>query len=196
MAAWCRGDSVGADGASFVRRVFALRYRVGSGFRAPHMTEPRIKGVPIYLAIVREFERRRRALALPMWKVDEAAGGSSRYFAKMLYPATPSGRQSTWEIVQLYADALFPDGFSVTIKAGAAGAVPASKHRAAIRFMGVRYDLEVRRDWMTELSQKGARKGGFARAKSLSKRRRKQIAKRAAKKRWSTPKIVEIITAK
>lgn len=148
----------------------------------------------IYLAIVQEFERRRRALGLPMWKVDEAAGGSSRYFAKMLYPETPSGRQSSWAIVQLYADALFPDGFTVRIDAGRQGSLLAGKHRVAVRFMGVRYDIEARQDWMRELSQKGAKKGGHARAKSLSKRRRKQIAKRAARKRWNTPKIEEITT--
>lgn len=35
-------------------------------------------------------------------------------------------------------------------------------------------------------------KGGRARAEKLSPRRRKQIARKAAKKRWSTPKIVEV----
>jgi hypothetical protein len=154
-----------------------------------------LKVTPIYLSIVREFERRRRALGIAMWRLDEAAGGSSRYFAKMLYPETPSGRQSNWDIVQLYADALFPEGFSLTIKPGKDGCLAASKHRVSIRFSGVRYDLEARQDWMKELSQKGASKGGKARAAKLSGRRRKAIAKQAAKKRWSTPRIVEITDA-
>jgi hypothetical protein len=147
---------------------------------------------PIYLAIVQEFERRRRALGLPMWKVDEAAGGSSRYFAKMLYPETLSGRQSSWAIVQLYADALFPDGFKVTISPGKNGCLAASKHRVVVRFMGVRHDLEARQDWMRELSQKGAAKGGRARADKLSPKKRSAIARKAAKKRWSTPRVIEI----
>jgi hypothetical protein len=156
------------------------------------MSAEATKSVPIYRAIVQQFERRRRALGLAMWKVDEAAGGTSRYYAHMLYPDTPNGRQSTWEIVQLYADALFPDGFVVKIEPGRPGSLLPSKHRVAIKYMGVRYDIETRQDWMKELSQKGASKGGIARAKKLSARRRKQIAKRAAKKRWRTPRIVEI----
>jgi hypothetical protein len=37
------------------------------------------------------------------------------------------------------------------------------------------------------LGRKGGLKGGAARAKSLSAKRRKEIAQKAAKKRWSKP---------
>jgi hypothetical protein len=44
---------------------------------------------------------------------------------------------------------------------------------------------DTRNPHAVELSKLGASKGGAARAKSLSARRRKEIAKEAARKRWA-----------
>lgn len=147
---------------------------------------------PVYYALFAEIERHRIALGIPMWKLDDAAGTQSRYYAKALYADTPSGRIANWQSVQMIVAALFPDGFSIKIRPARGGKLPASNHRVSIRFSGARYDYEARRDWMTELSRLGASKGGKARARKLSKRRRREIGRLGAKKRWSTPKIVEI----
>lgn len=47
-------------------------------------------------------------------------------------------------------------------------------------------DAELRSQAASILSKLGASKGGQARAKSLSKARRKEIAKKAAKTRWKS----------
>jgi hypothetical protein len=159
---------------------------------APNST--RATPVPaVYYALLAEIERWRLQLGIPMWKLDDAAGTQSRYYAKALYADTPSGRMATWVSVQMIVAALFPQGFSITITPQNDGCLTASKHRVAIKFSGARYDFEARQDWMTELSKKAAGRGGRARADKLSPRRRKAIAKQAAKKRWSTPKIVEVV---
>jgi hypothetical protein len=44
---------------------------------------------------------------------------------------------------------------------------------------------DTKRDPGTEANRKGGLKGGAARAKSLSAKKRKEIAKKAAKARWS-----------
>jgi len=43
---------------------------------------------------------------------------------------------------------------------------------------------DAKRDPGTEANRKGGRKGGTARAKKLTPERRKEIASRAAAKRW------------
>jgi hypothetical protein len=45
-------------------------------------------------------------------------------------------------------------------------------------------------EYLAEIGRKGGLKGGIARAKKLSKKRRRAIGKKAAKARWSkAPKI-------
>lgn len=147
---------------------------------------------PIYYAVLAELERVRQQFGIPMWKLDDAAGAQSRYFSKALHADTPTGRMATWTTLQMFVETLFPEGFSLSIKAKPGGSLVASKHRLSIAFSGARYDLVARQDWMAELSKKGARKGGHARAAKLSPKRRRSIARNAAKKRWSTPKIEEV----
>ena len=147
---------------------------------------------PIYRALMVAIETRRQELGLPMWKVDDAAGTPDGYFPKALWPDTPSGRQANWDTVQTLIETLWPDGFTLTVKEKNGASMPASKQRVAVRFAGARFDAEKRADWMTELSKKGASKGGHARADKLSKRRRHRIARKAAKARWRKPRLVEI----
>jgi hypothetical protein len=59
------------------------------------------------------LERRRLALGWPMWLVDERSGVQSGYYAKMLHAETSSGRNAGWNMLQLVADALYPDGCGV-----------------------------------------------------------------------------------
>ena len=65
--------------------------------------------------------------------------------------------QLAWQIVQ-----------EATGQIAAAPAIPDNRNQAAVA-----------------LAQLGAKKGGEARARKLSPRQRKQIAKKAAKVRWS-----------
>lgn len=67
----------------------------------------------LYLEVVRALDARRRALGWSMAYLDDRAGTNDGYFAKCLHADTPSGRQAGWEILQLYADALFPAGCSL-----------------------------------------------------------------------------------
>jgi len=46
---------------------------------------------------------------------------------------------------------------------------------------------EMRRQIMQEMGRRGGKKGGKARAEALSGKRRTEIAKAAANKRWSSP---------
>jgi hypothetical protein len=149
----------------------------------------------VYYALLAEIERHRLQLGIPMWKLDDAAGTQSRYYAKALYADTPSGRIATWGSVQMIVAALFPEGFSIRIEPKKQGCAPASAHRVSIRFSGARYDFEARRDWMTELSKRGASKGGQATARKLSKKRRIANARRAANKRWIMKRSAEIADA-
>jgi hypothetical protein len=146
----------------------------------------------VYYALLAEIERHRLQLGIPMWKLDDAAGTQSRYYSKALYADTPSGRMATWTSVQLIVAALFPEGFSIKIEPRKQGCSVASAHRVSIKFSGARYDFEARKDWMTELSKRGASKGGKASAAKLTPKQRSKRARKAAKKRWSTPKIEEV----
>ena len=69
----------------------------------------------IYRILMMEFERQRLALGISMAQVDDLAGTQDGYYAKMLYPDTPLGRQARWDTVQDVADALFGRGFEVKL---------------------------------------------------------------------------------
>lgn len=69
----------------------------------------------LYLEIVRALDARRRALGWSMAVLDDKAGGQDGYWSKLLHADTPSGRQGGWEILQLYADALYPAGQRVAV---------------------------------------------------------------------------------
>jgi hypothetical protein len=71
----------------------------------------------IYRILMMEFERQRLVRGLSMAQVDDLAGTQDGFYAKMLYPDAPNGRQSRWETVQDVADALFGRGFAVQMTA-------------------------------------------------------------------------------
>jgi hypothetical protein len=135
----------------------------------------------LYRYIVHEVERRRIELGWPMWKVDDKAGTQDGYFAKIIHPDTPTGRQARWEILQLVVDALFPNGFRVTLEPekDAMLGVPSigkGQNTGAAMIRHWRHSRHFR-----ELGAKGAR----AYVEKVSPRRRSAIARRAARARWA-----------
>ena len=80
----------------------------------------------LYRMLMMELERRRLALGWPMWKLDDKAGTQDGYYAKCLYPDTPSGRQARWETLQLLIDALWPEGFQLALQSSENETVPSA----------------------------------------------------------------------
>lgn len=50
-----------------------------------------------------------------MAELDDRAGTNDGYFAKCLHADTPSGRQAGWDMLDLFAQALFPAGARVAL---------------------------------------------------------------------------------
>lgn len=73
----------------------------------------------IYRELMAALEGRRVELGLSMATVNDMSGLQDGFFAKMIFPDTPSGRQARWETVQLAVEALFGRGFTVNIVADA-----------------------------------------------------------------------------
>lgn len=69
----------------------------------------------IYRNLMMALEGRRVELGLSMAAVNDISGVNDGYYAKMLYPDTPSGRQARWEQVHDVVEALFGKGFTVKI---------------------------------------------------------------------------------
>ena len=69
-----------------------------------------------------------------MEEVSDRAGVADRYFAKALYPDSPSGRKAQWRTIQDIIDALFPEGFDVEIRS--CGARSNSPQRELMRTKG------------------------------------------------------------
>lgn len=177
--------------------------------------KPYKRAVPppaVYYALMAEIERNRKRFDVPMWKVDEAAGTQSGWYAHALYPETTHGRIATWASVQMLMDALFPDGFTIKIEAKKGAERPAHEtHRLAIKFSGARYDHEARADWMSEIGKKGAegfkkkvpqkRREKYARAacragnRKRTPERRTEIARAAANQRWLLKRSRQITQA-
>lgn len=140
----------------------------------------------IYRSIMLEIERRRLALGMPHWQVNDAAGTQDGYFAKMMLPDTPSGRQASWETLQLVIDALFPDGFEVIIRPTKDGALSADDQRRKMRFATAHTNPRTQRELMRELRlqalarmtpqqrAESARKAGKASGKSRRARSRER----------------------
>lgn len=143
-----------------------------------HVHEAKHKVVPLYRAVMLEFERRRLHLGLSMEALSDRVGFADRYYAKTLYPDTPSGRQARWETLQEIADALFPEGYDIEIRPKTGLRLGAEDLKCKIRFAAAPTDRKSQRDLMRELGRKGA----AARAK-LPANRLKQIARLAAKTR-------------
>lgn len=136
----------------------------------------------IYRELMAVLEGRRVELGLSMATVNDMSGLQDGFFAKMLYPDTPSGRQARWETVQLAVEALFGKGFTVHIVADA------EENRRITSAPIISADISTNarkiRHWrhsrhFSELGKKGA----AARSK-LPKHRLTAIYRKAAKKRW------------
>lgn len=135
----------------------------------------------IYRALMEVFEARRLELGLPM-NTDEVglndlAGAADGYYAKMVYPDTPTGRQARWETVDEFATVLFGKGYSIQITPGdlnrkTLAALSDSRH-ASSKAINIRHWRHSR-----HFSELGKR-GGEARAAKLSPERRIAIAKKA-----------------
>ncbi len=128
----------------------------------------------IYRILMMEFERQRLALGISMAQVDDLAGTQDGYYAKMLYPDTPLGRQARWDTVQDVADALFGRGFSVQMMASEAVGVSAPTLEK-----GASANALKNRHWRhsKHYAEIGA-KGGAARAKKLTKEQIVAIGKK------------------
>lgn len=166
------------------------------------------QATPIFRAIMLECERRRVALGFPMEKFSEYAGLPERYYPKALHADLPSGRQAQWGTLQIIVDALFPTGFDVEIRAHPGAPMDYVSLKAQLLQLRARHDPRTQRELMRILGKKGGlallakrapqalkkqrAKAGRARARALSSERRTEIAKQAAKKRWSAPQVVEV----
>lgn len=134
----------------------------------------------LYRSLMEVIERRRLDLGLSMERVNDLAGTQDGYYAKMIYPDTPSGRQARWETVDLVVQALFGRDFTVQFGGEFPGMLrPGSiQHDVNEKSRQIRHWRNFRH--FKELSDKG----NVARQIKLSPRRRSAIARKAAKTRW------------
>jgi hypothetical protein len=137
----------------------------------------------IYRALMMALEGRRVELGLSMAAVNDLSGVNDGYYAKMIYPDTPSGRQARWEQVHDVVEALFGAGFTLVI-------VPDEEVNHRLR-SAPRIDENISgnsrqiRHWRHRKHfEKLGRLGGEARAK-LPKWKLTAIARKANKVRWS-----------
>jgi hypothetical protein len=135
----------------------------------------------IYRALMMVFETRRVELGLSMNTevvgLNDLAGAADGFYAKMIYPDTPSGRQARWETVDEFATVLFGRDYVISIVPGdlnrkTLSAVSEPPH-ASSQSINIRHWRHSRH--FKELG----RKGGLARKDKLSPERRVAIAKKA-----------------
>jgi hypothetical protein len=144
--------------------------------------QPGRQPTALYCAVIAEMERRRLELGWPMWQLDDKAGTQDGYYAKCLYPGTPSGKRARWETLQLIVDALFPQGVNVTIEPTHKGDM-----RSAVSIdKGVNTNAVMVRHWRhSQFFRALGAKGGKAYANNVSARDRSRNARRAARARWA-----------
>lgn len=145
----------------------------------------------IYRAIVVELERKRQAMGISMEAASEIFG-AERSWSKMLYPDTVSGRQASWDKLQRAVDTMFPDGFEVTIRPGSCKTTTTEGTKRLIRSSAAHYDRRTQREFLREIGAKGGKASAQVKKRLPPKWKRTARARRAAKKRWSTPKIIEV----
>lgn len=133
--------------------------------------------VAFYRALMVVFERQRLAMGYSMDEVDRIAGTQDGYFAKMLYPDTPTGRQALWPTVDIVAEALFGRDFEIVISGRNEPLVS-----ALTIDKGASTNALKNRHWRhsRHFAELG-RLGGLARAKNLSKQQIRAIGKKGAK---------------
>lgn len=139
----------------------------------------------LYRGIMLEIERRRLQLGFTFAEVDNLAGTQDGYCAKLMWPDTPSGRIGRWDTLQLIVDALFPEGFEVVVRAKPGVVLSEVSIRKMAAIARTPFDRKAQR----ELMQDYGKRGGVARAEKLTPEQRREIASKAAKARWSKPRI-------
>lgn len=138
--------------------------------------------VAVYRAIVFAIEKQRVSLGVSMAQVNEIAGVPDGYYAKMLYPDTPSGRQAQWQQVQDVIEALFGADFALQITPSEAENRRVTS--APIIDKGMSTNALQNRHWrhrkhFVELGKKGA-----AARDKVPKRKLSAIYRKAARNRW------------
>lgn len=131
----------------------------------------------LYRSLMEVIERRRLELGLSMERVNDLAGAADRYYGKMIYPDTPSGRQARWETVDEFMQALFGCDYEIQI-------VPGALNRLALTALSEpvaasRPSINIRHWRHSRHFKELGKKGGLARAAKLSPAQRTAIAKRA-----------------
>ena len=137
----------------------------------------------LYKLIMVELERRRCQLGLTLVDVDNLAGTQDGYTAKLMWPDTKSGKTGRWDTLQLLVDALFPVGFEVVVRQKPSAVLSEQSIRRMIYLARVPFDRKSQRELMSEYSSLSRR------TSHLSPKRRQEIARKAARKRWEKPRI-------
>lgn len=137
----------------------------------------------VYRALMAACEGRRLELGWSMATVNDQAGLQDGFFAKMIYPDTPSGRQARWETVQLAVEALFGRGFVIVVVPGEEDnrrvtSAPVIDESASANARRIRHWRHSKH--FAELG----RLGGKARAAKLGKDKLSALASKAQRKRW------------
>jgi hypothetical protein len=157
---------------------------------------------PFYEAVAWELRKQMLRLSLTFEQADELSGLEQGYAAKMLNPATPTGRQAGWVRIQYLMDVVYAGGFILTIRPRAdqwriraelerklekRGRVlnPLSIADSA-RLRGVAGKVPIR-----DYSSFAGTKGGVRR-REMPPKKRSRLARKAAKIRWHKPRITQI----
>lgn len=134
----------------------------------------------LYRTMMLEIERQRLALGLSMAAVDDLAGTQDGYYAKMIYPDTPSGRQAQWSTVDLVVEALFGRecGISLSTSEGFVLSAPRIDKGASSNALKIRHWRHGRH--FRELGAKGAR----SRNDKMTPAQRSKHARKMNRARW------------
>jgi hypothetical protein len=145
-----------------------------------------ISATQLYLTLMEQVDARRRKLRLPMWRLDDLSGCQDGYYAKMLHANTPSGRSAGWPTLQWVIDALYPKGVGVKLiprrkRMPSAASISSKREPATGKTKPLPRTLRL---LLREHLRSIARDGGRARQRQMTKDQRRELARRAALKRW------------
>jgi hypothetical protein len=145
------------------------------------------KATAFYRALTAEFERRRGDLCIPMGgqslsgrkSVEDLSGIESGYYAKILAPDTPSGRRAGWEVIDEIVQALWGKDFRLRIDPSENMLSALSTGQAVNeRYRNIRHWRH--RKFFADIG----RLGGKAYFANTTSKKRRAIARKAAKARW------------
>lgn len=137
----------------------------------------------VYCKFVSAIEARRVELSLPMSQVDDLSGVQDGFFAKLVRPDAPNGRQSRWETLELVVQALFGTDYVIEIKPSN-HVPPKPRPTRSPSPVGDPNRLHWRHQrLLNELFSELGRRGGEARAK-IGTEKLSAIGRKGAKSRW------------